>query len=103
MDIANDVMPYVTAAIGAYGVAALAKTGELAAGTPEARGARILQRIFGRGDAYSRKVIEHVASSEPGDEPSREGLKAAIREAVGADPNLARELAAMLPQVTAPA
>jgi hypothetical protein len=102
MDIANDVMPYATAAICAYGIAVLAQTGELAADTEQARGARILQRIFGRGDAFSRKVIEQVATSEPGDEPGRDGLKAAITEAVLADPHLARELAAMLPRVTAP-
>ncbi|NUP00623.1 MAG: hypothetical protein HOV96_21725 [Nonomuraea sp.] len=97
MDIADDVMPYVSAAIGAYGVATLAKTGELAAGTPQARGARILQRVFGRGDTGARKLIEQAAGGPPG----LDALKGAIAEAAGADPHLRRELAAMLPQVAA--
>ncbi|MFC4121023.1 hypothetical protein [Nonomuraea zeae] len=98
MDTANDVMPYVTAAIGAYGVAVLAKTSELAADTQIARGTRILQRVFGRGDAYSRLVIGRVADAKPDDEPSHAALKLAIMEAFQVDPYLAREVAAMLPR-----
>ncbi|GAA3557287.1 hypothetical protein GCM10022419_042440 [Nonomuraea rosea] len=98
MDTVNDVMPYVTSAIGAYGVAALAKTSELAADTQVARGTRILQRVFGRGDAYSRLVIGRVADAKPDDEPSHAALKLAIMEAFQADPFLAREVAAMLPR-----
>ncbi|NUO99312.1 MAG: hypothetical protein HOW59_15420, partial [Nonomuraea sp.] len=90
MDISDDLMPFVTAAIGAYGVATLAKTGELAAATPQARGARILQRVFGRGDTGARKLIEQAT----GDASGLEALKGAIAEAAGADPLLARELAA---------
>ncbi|TMR09139.1 hypothetical protein ETD86_44780 [Nonomuraea turkmeniaca] len=99
MDTANDVMPFVTSAIGAYGVSVLAKTSELAAGTPVARGTRILQRVFGRGDAYSRAVIEAVAEAKPDDGPSHAALKSAILAAFRADPHLAREVAAMLPRV----
>jgi hypothetical protein len=98
MDTANDVMPYVTAAIDAYGGGVLAKTHELAADTVVARGTRILQRVFGRGDAYSRRVIGRVADAKPDDEPSHSALKLAIVEAFQADANLAREIAAMLPR-----
>ncbi|MEU4226496.1 hypothetical protein AB0F17_19545 [Nonomuraea sp. NPDC026600] len=93
MDIADDVMPYVTEAIGAYGGAVLAKTNELAAGSNVARGTRILQRIFGRGDAGSRRAIEQVAAHS-GDDLA---LRLAILEAFAADPTLAGEIAAMLP------
>ncbi|WP_188193724.1 hypothetical protein [Nonomuraea sp. SYSU D8015] len=97
MDTADDVMPFVTSAIGAYGVSVLAKTSEVAADTPVARGTRILQRVFGRGDARSRQVIARVAEAKPDDEPSHAALRAAIVEAFGADPHLSREVAAMLP------
>lgn len=93
MDIADDVMPYVTEAIGAYGGAVLAKTNELAAGSNVARGTRVLQRIFGRGDTGSRRAIEQVAA-DPGDDLA---LRLAILEAFAADPSLAGEIAAMLP------
>jgi hypothetical protein len=98
MDAVDDVLPYALSAISAYGVSVLARTGELAAGTPVARGARILQRVFGRGDASSRWVIERVAGSKPDDEPSRLALRLAIVAELRADPLLAREVAAMLPR-----
>ncbi|MBF8189834.1 hypothetical protein ITP53_29740 [Nonomuraea sp. K274] len=101
MDTAPDVMPYVTAAIGAYGVGVLAKTKELAADTTVARGARILQRVFGRGDADARRVIGRVADAKPDDEPSLAALRSAIAAAFQADPHLSREVAAMLLLVTA--
>ncbi|MGP3919843.1 hypothetical protein [Nonomuraea sp. 10N515B] len=103
MDTANDVMPFVISAIGAYGVGVLAKTSELAANTPVARGARILQRVFGRGDASSKAVIEAVAEGKPDDGPSHAALKSAISAAFRADPHLSREVAAMLPRSVLPA
>ncbi|MGW0803937.1 hypothetical protein [Nonomuraea sp. NPDC002799] len=87
----------MTAAIGAYGTSVLAKTNELAAETAVARGTRILQRVFGRGDTYSSKVVERLAGSD--DEAAREALRLAIVEAFQADPILAGEVAAMLPRV----
>ncbi|WP_214323926.1 hypothetical protein [Nonomuraea sediminis] len=96
MDIASDVMPYVTSAISAYGAAVLTKTTELAADTTVGRGTRILQRIFGRGDADSSKAIERVAKA-PDDELNRSALQLAIREALEEDPTLADEIAQMLP------
>ncbi|SEH01960.1 hypothetical protein SAMN05444920_12316 [Nonomuraea solani] len=98
MDTAKDVMPYVTAAINAYGVGALAKTGELAADTDVARGSRILQRVFGRGDTESKLAIMRVAGSKPDDEPSQTALRLAILEAFQTEPHLATEVAAMLPR-----
>ncbi|WP_219470060.1 hypothetical protein [Nonomuraea rhizosphaerae] len=89
----DDVMPYAAVAIGAYGGSVLAKTTELAAGSDVARGTRVLQRIFGRGDAASRQAIERAAG-RPGD-PAE--LRAAVAEAFAADPRLAGEIAAMLP------
>ncbi|MFC5833340.1 hypothetical protein [Nonomuraea insulae] len=97
-ETANDVMPYVTAAIDAYGTGVLAKTSELAADTTVARGSRILQRVFGRGDAHSRQVIGGVAQAKPDDDAGRTALRLAIMDAFLADPVLGREVAAMLPR-----
>ncbi|NRQ40192.1 hypothetical protein HII36_51485 [Nonomuraea sp. NN258] len=95
MDIADEVMPYVNAAISAYGVTVLARTTELAAETAVARGARILQRIFGRGDAAALQLIERVATAKPDDETTRAGLQLAIIRALDADPVLRGEITAM--------
>ncbi|MEV0826945.1 hypothetical protein [Nonomuraea rubra] len=99
MDTADDVMPFVTAAIDAYGTGVLAKTGELAADTEVARGSRILQRVFGRGDARAHRVIGRVAGAKPDDESGRAALRSAIIEEFLADPLLRREVAAMLTRV----
>ncbi|WP_346112759.1 hypothetical protein [Nonomuraea maheshkhaliensis] len=98
METANDVMPYAAAAIDAFGTGVLAKTGELAADTPAARGSRILQRVFGRGDDRARDLIDRVAGAKPDDEAGRTALRRAIEEAFLADPLLRREVAAMLPR-----
>ncbi|MEV0618820.1 hypothetical protein AB0I81_36260 [Nonomuraea sp. NPDC050404] len=97
-DTADDVMPFVTAAIDAYGTGVLAKTSELAADTAVARGSRILQRVFGRGDARSRHVIGQVAGAKPDDESGRIALRLTISEEFRSDPLLRREVAAMLPR-----
>ncbi|MEW9551568.1 hypothetical protein [Nonomuraea sp. NPDC050783] len=98
IDVAGDVMPFALAAIGAYGTSVLAKTSESAADTPVALGTRVLQRVFGRGDAYARGLIERVADAKPDDGPSQDALRSAIVAAFTDEPGLAREVAAMLPR-----
>ncbi|HEX4812019.1 MAG TPA: hypothetical protein VFV66_04635 [Nonomuraea sp.] len=95
--VVADIMPFVTAAVAAYGVGVLARTSELAAGTAVARGGRILQRVFGRGDAGARRAIERMAEGKPDDQASLAALRLALAQALGADPLLPREVAAMLP------
>ncbi|MFI6993274.1 hypothetical protein [Nonomuraea wenchangensis] len=93
VDVADDVMPFATLAIGAYGVSVLARTSESAAGTSVALGTRVLQRVFGRGDAHTRGLIERVAGATgDGTEALRSALVAAFRD----DPILGPEVAAML-------
>ena len=53
-----------------------------------ARGARILQRILGRGDAASREVIGAVAAAKPDDESRRTALRPAIGKEFRAGPLL---------------
>jgi hypothetical protein len=93
VDVADDVMPFATLAIDAYGVSVLARTRESAAGTPVALGTRVLQRVFGRGDAHTRALIERAARAT-GD--GREALRSAIVAAFRDDPILGPEVAAML-------
>lgn len=94
------VMPYVTAAVTAYGVTTLDKVRDAvvdkASDATVGVGHRLLNRILGR--AESRQVIEGaVLDVEAGEEDSAAALKLQIRKALAADPELAREVAAMLP------
>ncbi|HEX5200262.1 hypothetical protein ACFQS1_12550 [Paractinoplanes rhizophilus] len=96
---ANAVLPYVTGAITAYGAATLDKVrqavvDEAADGTVSL-GHRILNRIL-RRDA-SRPAIEGaIGDVAAGEDGSDVALKLQIRKALAADPELAREVAAML-------
>ncbi|MFI6291029.1 hypothetical protein ACIBEJ_05550 [Nonomuraea sp. NPDC050790] len=129
--VAGEVMPYVSAAVGAYGAAVLAKTQEAAAQSTVGLGTRILQRVFGRSetpgaapgdgtgdgtpddgtpgagtgagsdagtDAGRRAgvaAIEELAA-HPGDADYVAALRLAIRRVLEAEPELAREIRAMV-------
>ncbi|WP_430496836.1 hypothetical protein ACQRWP_19985 [Micromonospora trifolii] len=94
------VMPYVTAAVTTYGMSTLdrvrdtvvEKTSDATVGV----GHRLLNRILGREE--SRQAIEGaVIDVAAGEEDSAAALKLQIRKALAADPELAREVTAMLP------
>jgi hypothetical protein len=94
------VMPYVTAAVTAYGVTTLDKVRDAAVDKASdatvTLGHRMLNRILGR--AASPQVIEGaVIDAAAGEEDSAAALRLQIRKALAADPELAREVAAMLP------
>ncbi|MFI6392745.1 hypothetical protein ACIBHY_45695 [Nonomuraea sp. NPDC050547] len=96
--LAHDVMPYVSAAVSAYGGAVLAKTQEAAAQSTVGLGTRILRRLFGGAEAGAagREAIEELAA-HPGDADYVAALRLAIRRALEAEPGLAGEIAAMVP------
>ncbi|MEV4894093.1 hypothetical protein AB0K48_32375 [Nonomuraea sp. NPDC055795] len=106
--LAQDVMPYVSAAVSAYGGAVLAKTQEAAAQSTVGLGTRILRRLFGGAEAGAAgreepgerqpgiEAIEELAA-HPGDADYAAALRLAIRRALEADPGLAAEIAAMVP------
>ncbi|MFI6502992.1 hypothetical protein [Nonomuraea typhae] len=94
--VASEVMPYVSAAVGAYGAAVLAKTQEAAAQSTVGLGTRILQRLFGRGDEASQAAIGELAE-HPEDADYVAALRLVIRKALEAEPALAAEIRAMLP------
>ncbi|GAA3572679.1 hypothetical protein GCM10022419_062000 [Nonomuraea rosea] len=93
-----DVMPYVTAAVSAYGGAVLARAQENAADATVGLGRKILQRIFGV-ESTEGETLEAIA--ELAEDPDSADLQARIRKALDADPNLAAEVAQMVEQARA--
>ncbi|MEU8094707.1 MULTISPECIES: hypothetical protein [Micromonospora] len=94
------VMPYVTAAVTAYGMSTLDKVRDrVVDGASDATvgvGHQLLNRILGR--EQSRQAIEGaVIDVATGEEDGTVALKLQIRKALATDPELAREVAAMLP------
>ena len=97
---AGAVLPYVTGAVAAYGATTLEKVREAvvdkAADGTVSLGHRILHRILRRDE--SRPAIEGaIADVAAGEEDSEAALKLQIRKALAADPELARDVAGMLP------
>ncbi|WFE61947.1 hypothetical protein [Micromonospora sp. WMMD714] len=99
--IAASAMPYVTAAVAAYGVSTLDKVRSAAVdGASDATvriGHQILNRLLAR--RQSQEVIEGaVIDVTAGEEDSDAALRLQIRKAMTADPDLAQAIAAMLPE-----
>ena len=93
-------MPYVTAAVTAYGVNTLDKVRDAvvdrASDATVGIGHRLLKRILRREE--SRPVIEGaIVDVAAGEEEGAAALRLQIRKALAADPDLAREVATMLP------
>ncbi|MEV8412365.1 hypothetical protein AB0P45_01940 [Streptomyces niveus] len=101
LTVANEITPYVTAAVGAYGTAVLTRATDVGADATVGLGQRILQRIrSGReGSAELERLdraVEEVAEA-PGDEDFRAALRAQFKRVLLADPELAAEIAQLLP------
>jgi hypothetical protein len=92
----GEVSPYVTAAVGAYGGAVLAKANDQAAGAAVGLGRRMLLRVFGSRAAGD--VPQPVAdlAADPGDPDLQAALRVAIRKMLAADGELAGDLRGML-------
>jgi hypothetical protein len=99
--LADQVSPYVTAAVAAYGGAVLAKANDQAADATVRLGRQMLQRIFGKKAA--REVPQPVAdlADDPVDPSLRVALRAAIRKAFTEDEGLVGDLRSMLPGAAA--
>ena len=103
MDLAQlsaDIVPYVTAAVGAYGGAVVKNATDSAVETGSDAtvtfGRRLLARLFvsARGEQVASAVQD--LADEPDDETSLDLVRAQIRKALAADPALAEELAAIV-------
>ncbi|MFC7589938.1 hypothetical protein ACFQYP_44305 [Nonomuraea antimicrobica] len=93
----GELTPYVSAALGAYGGAVLAKTQDQAADATVSWGKRILQRVFGVAETADEcpSSIKGVLDN-PEDADSLTTLRADIHQVLAEDPDLAKEVAEML-------
>ncbi|WP_225849235.1 hypothetical protein [Streptomyces sp. HPF1205] len=107
--------PYVSAAIGAYGAAVLSRAenavvsaadaaadvaADAAADVTARLGRRILQAVWRRRDEGGRTALASAvgdAVQEPDDADAAGALRQQIKRALREDPELAREVAGMLP------
>ena len=95
--LAAEMSPYVTAAVGAYGGAVLAKVRDDAADATVGLGRRLLQKVFGRradGEPLPGPLADLVADPRDGD--ALAACRLEIRKALAADPVLAAEVRSML-------
>jgi hypothetical protein len=92
-----DATPYVTAAVGAYGGAVLAKVGDDAADATVGVGRRLLQRVFGhrRADEPLPAPLAALAA-DPGDADALGMVRWAMRQALDADAVMLGEFRSML-------
>ena len=100
--VAGGAVPFVTAAVGAYGLAVLARTQEEAANVTVELGRRMAQRIFGsraEGEQLPEAVADMVA--DPADPDTEAVLRRAVRKALLADEALVADLRALLAQAPA--
>jgi hypothetical protein len=96
--LAAETTPYVSAAVGAYGGAVLARVRDEAADSTVRLGRRLLMRVFGvRGERESLPGPLGDLVVDPGDDDALASVRLAIRKALAADPGLAAEVRSMLP------
>lgn len=95
------VSPFVTAAVGTYGAAVLARAQEDAADATVGWGRRMLQRLFG-ADPAEEDVPEVIAelADAPDDADLQAALRVRIRKILAEDSELAAEVAQMVEQAS---
>lgn len=95
--LAADATPYVTAAVGAYGGAVLAKVRDDAAGATVGVGRRLLQRVFGhREEGEPLPAPLAALAADPADADAAAVVRWAMRQALEADATMLAEVRAML-------
>ncbi|WP_190018590.1 hypothetical protein [Streptomyces lucensis] len=99
VQVVEQAGPYLTAAVGAYGAAVLARAENAAADATADVGCRLLRAVWRRGDARHRAALETAvaeAAAEPGDADAAGALRQQIKRVLREDPELLSELAALL-------
>lgn len=97
MSLAAEMTPYVSAAVGAYGGAVLAKVQDDAAAATVSLGCRLLQRVFGfrrEGEPLPGPLADLVTDPDDGD--ALAAVRLAARKVLAADPVLEAEVRSML-------
>lgn len=95
--LAGELMSYVVAAVRAFGDRVLNQAQDDVAEATIGLGRRVLQRIFGTGQA-GKSLPGPVADvvADPQDEDAVAALRLAIRKALAADPQMHAEVEQML-------
>ena len=92
-----DATPYVTAAVGAYGGAVLAKVRDDAADATVGVGRRLLQRVFGHRAADEPLPAPLAAlAADPGDADALGMVRWMMRQVLEADAVMLEEVRSML-------
>ncbi|MFD7919002.1 hypothetical protein ACFV3R_07250 [Streptomyces sp. NPDC059740] len=96
--LVGQVVPAVGAAVSAYGTAVLTRAETEAAGATVRLGQRLLHRLLRRGPdpAALERAVTDLAAAE-GDQDAVAALRLRVRQALHACPELAAELAGLLP------
>ncbi|HUN31024.1 MAG TPA: hypothetical protein VMU95_03320 [Trebonia sp.] len=97
IELAAEVVPIATVAIGIYGKAVLAKAWEDVADVTIKAGLRLLQRVFGKkkqDDPLPDVLADVIAHPQDSDVVAQ--FRLTIRRALEADPELAKEVAALV-------
>jgi hypothetical protein len=101
-DLVADATPYVTAAVGAYGGAVLAKVRDDAADATVGVGRRLLQRVFGRREGDPLPEGLAALAADPADPDAVGMVRWAMRQALSADAAMLEEVRAMLASAQGP-
>jgi hypothetical protein len=95
-----DASPYVTAAVGAYGGAVLAKVRDDAVDATVGVGRRLLQRVFGRQKEDEPLPVPLAAlAANPNNVDALGMVRWALRQALEADTAMLEEVKSMLASV----
>lgn len=100
MQLVGQAGPYLTTAVGAYGVAVLTRAEDAAVDATANLGRRMLQAVWRRRDAQGRAELEAAVqdtADAPGDEDAAAALRQQIKRALREDAELLAELARILP------
>jgi len=95
--VAAAVVPYLTAAAGAYGAAVLSRIHDSAADTTVGFGSRLLRRLLQRED--SAPALESAVldlAEDPADNDRQAALRLQIRKILAADEELAADVSGMI-------
>ncbi|MEV0036400.1 hypothetical protein [Streptomyces sp. NPDC050804] len=99
-ELVKQAGPYVVAALGAYGGAVLTRAEDAAADVTANLGRRVLQTIWRRRSPDRQAALEAAvqdAAEGTADEDALAALRQQLKRALREDPELAREVAFLLP------
>ncbi|MEU6368309.1 hypothetical protein ABZ876_21815 [Streptomyces sp. NPDC046931] len=100
VELVEQAGPYLTTALGAYGVGVLGRAESAAVDATANVGCRILHAVWRRGNAQGQAELESAvrdAVEDPNDADAAAALRQQIKRALRDDQELLQELAGLLP------